>query len=137
MEPEAPDDRPESPKKKIRPSSTTSSEVLNSDRTNSTDGVQISANHNSEMNGLAPTRRGREAQASIPCGRDTNAARNDHASIQEEVVSSSENLVQSRYNPLSYNEGNADSLTSEADDPNSCEAVCVVSAQDREAENEL
>ncbi|GFT89066.1 uncharacterized protein NPIL_119061 [Nephila pilipes] len=137
MEPEAPDDRPESPKKKIRPSSTTSSEMSNSDRNDSTDGVQMLANHNSEMNGLAPTRRGREARASIPSSRDTNAARIDDASIQEEVVSSSENMVLSRSKPPSYNEGNADSLTNEADDLNSCEAVCVVPAQDQEAEKKL
>lgn len=36
MEAEGPDDRPESPKKKIRPSSTTNSEMLNSDNHDST-----------------------------------------------------------------------------------------------------
>lgn len=36
MEPDNPDDRPESPKKKIRPSSTTNSEVSHSDSESAT-----------------------------------------------------------------------------------------------------
>ncbi|KAF8782519.1 uncharacterized protein LOC129963392 [Argiope bruennichi] len=130
MEAEGPDDRPESPKKKIRPSSTTNSEMLNSDNHDSTDSVEASSNHSAEMNGLAPTRRGREAEAR----ENVSEASHDQGSIQEEVVSSSENAVQGKKQPPTESDGDADSLTNEAEDLNSHEAASINASCDTEAE---
>ncbi|GBN59220.1 hypothetical protein AVEN_254746-1 [Araneus ventricosus] len=129
MEAAGPDDRPESPKKKIRPSSTTNSEMLNSDNHDSTDSVEASGNHSAEMNGLTPTRRGREAEAR----KNVSDASNDQGSIQEEVVSSTENTVQSKKQLTTENDGDADSLTNEAEDPNNHEAASINTSRDIEA----
>ncbi|GIY04046.1 hypothetical protein CEXT_510621 [Caerostris extrusa] len=82
------------------------------------------------MNGVAPVRRGREAEARR---NDISNLVKEQASIQEEVVSSSESTVQGR-RQLTYSDGDADSLTNDTEDPNICEAASAVSSQSSEAE---
>ncbi|KAG8187643.1 hypothetical protein JTE90_005497 [Oedothorax gibbosus] len=120
MEPENPDDRPESPKKKIRPSS--NSEVSNSEVSDSVSrsvtGSAVTVGSNSGINGCAglaaPRRDNRFAEPSSSTETtnrngptSSNSQRSQEAcpnpvgdpprprtvSIQEEVVSSSESIT--------------------------------------------
>ncbi|KFM62735.1 hypothetical protein X975_21739, partial [Stegodyphus mimosarum] len=57
MEPDVPKDRPESPKKKIKPSSSVDNDVMSTDGLDRQTSIQNAGNENtSEVNGIAPTR---------------------------------------------------------------------------------
>ncbi|XP_015911694.1 uncharacterized G-patch domain protein DDB_G0278987 [Parasteatoda tepidariorum] len=129
MDSELAEERPVSPKKKLRPNSSSNSEVSNSDSIlNATDEKDSAGSEtNLISNGLAPTRTGRGVSpisstsniVSSPAERDSGSSSSQSrptnaqyraSNIQEEEVSSSENAVY-RKQTTNFTEGDADSLT--------------------------